>query len=491
MRQIPGYLQHADVLVVPHVVSAFTESLDPIKAYECLAVGTPTVATPVAGFRNVGGPVHIAEPADFVDTVRAVLDEKPDPRPQQAPSWTERADQFGGVLDAASTAKAATPPKTKVVYYDHCAELSGGELALARLLPAMVDIDPLVILGEHGPLEEVLAERGMPSEVLSLDEDLARTNRYDAAGSLTKLHTVVSVLNGVRRLRRRFRELEPDLIHTNSLKAALIGGAAGRLAGAPVVWHIRDRMSDDYLPNAAIKLVQAASRVLPTAIITNSETTKAALGRPGATVIASPVEVNENALATLDRHPADPLRVVMVGRTAPWKGQDVFLRAFARAFPSGPERALIAGAALFGEDEFANSLPALAKELAIDDRVDFLGFVDDVPTLLADCDILVHASVISEPFGQVVVEGMAAGLPVIATDLGGPSEVITHGETGLLTTAAEVDILASELARLADDPSERRRLGDAARVRARDFTPDRIAEQVADVYRATLGGSSR
>ena len=58
---VPAYLQHADVIVVPHVVSSFTESLDPIKAYECLAVGRPTVATPIAGFRGLPTPVRVAD----------------------------------------------------------------------------------------------------------------------------------------------------------------------------------------------------------------------------------------------------------------------------------------------------------------------------------------------------------------------------------------------------------------------------------------------
>ena len=70
---VPGYLQHADVLVVPHVRSAFTESLDPIKAYECVAVGRPTVATPVAGFRDLGGSVVVAEAAAFPAAVDAAL----------------------------------------------------------------------------------------------------------------------------------------------------------------------------------------------------------------------------------------------------------------------------------------------------------------------------------------------------------------------------------------------------------------------------------
>ena len=104
-EDVPAYLQHADVIVVPHRVTEFTESLDPIKAYECLAVGRPTVATPVAGFRGLGPPVVVAGRESFVATVRAALDGRdagaPGPSPE-VPSWDERAQEFAGILERVS-----------------------------------------------------------------------------------------------------------------------------------------------------------------------------------------------------------------------------------------------------------------------------------------------------------------------------------------------------------------------------------------------------
>lgn len=103
---IPGYLQHADVLVVPHVVSPFTESLDPIKARELQAVGRPTVATPVAGFRGLHDPIVVAAASSFLTAVGAVLDREPlppGPGPLRGglPTWRTQAALFLDVLDAA------------------------------------------------------------------------------------------------------------------------------------------------------------------------------------------------------------------------------------------------------------------------------------------------------------------------------------------------------------------------------------------------------
>jgi len=96
---VPGYLQHADVIVVPHRVDAFTESLDPIKAYECLAVGRPVVATPVAGFRELSGCVAVTGPEGFADAVRMALSgELRGAAATKIPSWDERADAFAAAL---------------------------------------------------------------------------------------------------------------------------------------------------------------------------------------------------------------------------------------------------------------------------------------------------------------------------------------------------------------------------------------------------------
>src|SRR5207247_1608695 len=107
-RDVPGYLQHADVVIVPHKISPFTESLDPIKAYECLAIETPTVATPVAGFRDHAPALNIADRDGFVAHVAALLSgSRPAGRGVEPPDWDERARAFEDALRRARNAEAA------------------------------------------------------------------------------------------------------------------------------------------------------------------------------------------------------------------------------------------------------------------------------------------------------------------------------------------------------------------------------------------------
>jgi glycosyltransferase involved in cell wall biosynthesis len=424
---------------------------------------------------------------DFVATVDAVLVERSPSLPEDVASWQERARAFGEALTRARTSHRRSQ-RLRVVFVDHCAKLSGGELALARVIPALEGFELRAILGEDGPLVERLHEAGAIVEVVPLDSAVRDTRRTEVRVGAKMLRRAIATWKDIRVLRRRLQELEPDIVHTNSLKAAIYGGIAGKLAGIRVVWHIRDRIARDYLPLEAVIAVKFLALFVPDALVFNSAVTRRTCRVPVMfSVIPSPV-IHDGATQDVPLSgkvdaASTPMRFAMVGRLAPWKGQEVFLRAFAQAFGEGPETAVIAGSAMFGETDYATGLQKLAADLGIEPQVEFLGFVDDIPLLLANSNALVHASLIPEPFGQVVVEGMAAGLPVLASDSGGPTEVITPEVDGLLVPVGDVNALATQMLRLRDQPLLRSQLGSAARLTAQEYTPDRVARSIEEVWR--------
>ena len=483
---IPAYLQHAEVIVVPHRVSPFTESLDPIKAYECVAVGTPTLATPVAGFRELGGPIHCAEASAFPAVLARMLAEREPTMPAPVPTWGDRAAEFWAILTGEAEQRSGDGQPIDVVYVGHTALDSGGELALVRLLPGMPDVKAHVVLGADGPLVSMLEKAGASVEVLPMADGARMVKRAAMVPGRLPLSAMRESAAYTWQLSRRLRELHPDVVHTNTLKAALYGGVAGRLAGVPVVWHIRDRIADDYLPPISVRVIRQLARVLPSAIITTSAATRSTLGATDrVTAVAPSPVVHDPVTVTTAKLLSDGATFVVgiVGRIAPWKGQDVFLRAFARAFPAGDARAVVVGGALFGEDDFAAELRELAASLGIADRVEFTGHVTDAVERMHTMHVVVHASVIPEPFGQVVVEAMAAGRPVIASAAGGPLEIVTNEVDGLLVPPGNVAALAAAMARLRDDPALRRRLGDTAQASVGRFRPEKVGAEVMRVYR--------
>jgi len=400
----------------------------------------------------------------------------------------------GNSLGAHEPQWPATAGKPRLVYLDHCAQASGGELALARMVPALRSFDASVVLAEDGPLVKVLTDEGVRTRVVPMRESGRALSRRAVGFGLPALVGLYATLRYVVTLARLLRTERPDLVVTNSLKSALYGGFAGLAVHSPVVWHLRDRIAPDYLPRTAVTLVRLCARVLPCAVIANSETTLATLrierGPKRARVLAaigspSPLAGGQRRARGTG---TGELLIGMVGRIQPWKGQAVFLSAFAAAFPEEGAKAVVIGGTLFGEDEYLRQLEDQVVSLSLSARVSFTGHLADPVPEMERLDVLVHASVVPEPFGQVVIEGMALGLPVVATGAGGPAEVITDGVDGLLYPPGDARALAALLRKLADDVGLRGRLGAAAVSTAAKYAPDVIAAQVEAVYAKALAG---
>lgn len=516
--QLVDAYRSADVAVVP------TLSLEGfgLVVLEAMACGTPVIATRVGGLPEMLRPfdsdllVPPGDAAALSSRITAAL-AGDIPSSVQCRKFAERYGWHSAAranLNVYRAAISPSTPKTRIVFVDHCAAISGGELAMLRIILAMPKVDAHVILAEDGPFMDRLVDAGVSVELLRMPERSRNLHREEVAPGRLPLISICTTGIYVLRLALRLRSLRPQLVHTNSLKSALYGGAAAKLVRIPAVLHIRDRIADDYLPKSAVRPLRFAIQRLADAIVTDSDATKATL-RPTSlgTMIgnfaiprstrtkAKPITSIPSPIATsipspiaaelrggVDRlHNGLGVHMGMVGRLAPWKGQHVFLEAFANAFPSSGASASIIGAALFGEDEYEEDLMKQIDELGIGHRVSMKGFREDVTAELRDMDVLVHASVIPEPFGMVIIEAMAAGLPVLAPAAGGPLEIIDNGVNGLLYPPGDVEALTALMRTVAEDGELRRRLGEAARATATCYSPDAIAKRVMDVYREVLG----
>ena len=169
--------------------------------------------------------------------------------------------------------------RLRVVYLDHVAKMSGGEIALLRLVPHLHDVRPHVILAEDGPLVQALHLAGVSTEVLPFPDPARRLSKDSVHPGGVSPRIAATSARYVMRLALRLRSLRPDLVHTNSLKAGVYGSVAGRLAGIPVIWHVRDHISEDYLPRPAVRLIRRMTRHLAVGVVANS-TPRCALSRP-------------------------------------------------------------------------------------------------------------------------------------------------------------------------------------------------------------------
>jgi glycosyltransferase involved in cell wall biosynthesis len=129
----------------------------------------------------------------------------------------------------------------------------------------------------------------------------------------------------------------------------------------------------------------------------------------------------------------------------------------------------------------------LARTLGIERSVEFTGFRNDVPDLIRGLDLIVHASTTGEPFGQVIVQGMAAGKPVVATNGGGVPEIVVDGTTGLLVPMDDAPALGAAICKLLAAPETAAAMGKAGRKRVLEhFTIEQSARKVEAVYAEVL-----
>lgn len=376
----------------------------------------------------------------------------------------------------------------RVVYLSHAARHSGAEIGLRRFIEATRGrIESTVILAENGDLVPALEDAGAEVVVLPLAEDTRSLTRGEMRFGRQQLTAATQLSQYVLRLRAELVARRPDLVHAISLKSGPYGAVAGRMAGIPTIWHLHDHLIPEYLPPRVVPPMRLLAGTLPDGLLTPSQSVLRAAGhrRPGMVTGVIPFPVPRPPAPVRVR---DEVRVIgMVGRLTHWKGQHVFLEAFARAFPEGPVRARIVGNAMFGEKDYEHSLHDLVERLGIADRVDFLGFIEDIDGQLQHIDVLVHASISADPLPGVVIEGMGAGLPVIASNSGGTPEYMTDGVDGILHQPGDVDDLARALRQAAGPRPQRAEIGAHARETVRCYEPEPIVERMLAFYGEVLG----
>jgi glycosyltransferase involved in cell wall biosynthesis len=313
------------------------------------------------------------------------------------------------------------------------------------------------------------------------------------------------------------RSRKTTLVHANGLLSHIYAGEAARQAKRPCVWHARDMVKLGPLAGHEQRNASLAIAI--------SDAVRVNLLREGTPPGKLRVVMNGIDLSPFDEQPTTGAPARMAARAAlgldprafvagsagtfvPWKRHEDFIRAFATLAEcevaegaSGgapvevaklvPSRAVLFGDDLFGENgRYAFDLKKLADEL-VGSRFLFAGWREDVPRMMPALDVFVSASD-GEPFGRVVVEAMAAGVPVIATDSGGKREIVDDGVTGVLVPQGDVAALAEAMATLMRDPERRARLGAAARERARsEFSVDRVAREVMAVWDEALAVGPR
>jgi len=312
---------------------------------------------------------------------------------------------------------------------------------------------------------------------------------------------LVNQLPRIKIFVKAFKKYKADLIHTHSnlysCKPEII---AARKLGIPCVSHHHGYAKlpyfDEFFSNFIDKFVYISKDVER---YYNSNKKKKMAGK----IIHNGIDVNKykkvhnnSAIRAEFGIQADQPLVGIVGRLDWWKGHEYFLKAIAKSNQTISNlKGLIIGdleneVAVKRNRLYYAKLKMLITELDLNDKIIFTGYRNDIPRLMSTLDVVVHASSIPEPFGLVIIEGMAAGKPVVATAAGGVLEIIENDVNGVLVPCRDSDAIAKEITKLISKPDVAAHMGKAAKKRVIEkFSIQRQLTAVESLYDSILTNS--
>lgn len=350
----------------------------------------------------------------------------------------------------------------KVLHLDHSSQLGGGQLGLLRYLRQPSPFERALLILEDGPLAEQARRTSVPVEV------------QDTRGSKARL------LLGFRGIARAVRSSEADMVVANSLRAAIVL-AFIPLNGSAKIYYIREDMSPEQISGLKRWIVVNVVLRRFQGFLANSRWTATTLPptlRDRPLRVAYPVSgITADDVEKASAHPRSPSSVPFVigylGRISEWKGVHVIIKAahdLKRQRPDADFVVRIAGSPIFEKHSYFDAVKQEAANGPA--TIEFVGQIADVSEFLREVTVLVHASLRPEPFGQVIVQALGNGAPLIATRGGGPSEVLDEDRTGILVPPGDAISLTDALIRLIDNPEERETLSENGLRAATSFTDD-------------------
>lgn len=363
-----------------------------------------------------------------------------------------------------------------ILHVSSATGLGGGETHLVDLCRVLIRRGHAVhvVVRPRTPLIERLRAAAIPFELLRLRHSLDLVSAW--------------------KLSRLIRQLDIDILHGHVARDYVVCAMAQWLAGRARLVLTRHH----YLPikrNWGYRLMfRRVAKIIAVSEFVRGQLI-ASFDLPADLVITVPNWVNLDEYRTLPDCQqsrarfglAAPFVVGLIGQLTPAKGQEEFIRAASRiAAMRDDVLFVIVGKEQGKETRFTDYLHSLVRELALSHRIRFIQWVEDLPQLYAALSILVVPSWF-EAFSLVLIQALAAGVPVIASNVGGPAEIVVNEETGLLIPPRQADALADAINRLLNDGPLRERLARAGQQDVcRRFEREMVIDRIEAVYHAVL-----
>ena len=365
-----------------------------------------------------------------------------------------------------------------VLFIHSSSEFYGSDKSLYNLV-ANLDRNQYrisVILPCDGPLVDRINQLG---DVRIIKSELAilRRKNFNLIGMCRYIKELIKSINLIRRV---IKENQIDIVYTNTA-VVFPGAMAAKMSKIKNVWHIREIISNKYERFAISKIVNLFSDI----IVANSKATGDAITRKSdkLRVVYNAIESKQQKIDISYKDCRKTLVVGMAGRINRWKGQKLFIDMAEKVLTQYENvEFLIAGSAYKGEEYLGSYLEEYINKKKLSQKIELLGQVDDMDDFYSKLNVFVLPSIQPEPFGLVVIEAMDIGLPVVATNHGGPTEIIENGVDGYLVDFNECTEMSNVIMKLLMDENLRAKIGNQGREKRNSkFTIEYNVSQISEI----------
>ena len=399
-------------------------------------------------------------------------------------------EQLRSIIDQLVTQQPMHDAQT-ILFVHHANDMYGADIGLLHSVKSLdrEKYYPIVVLPDDMPagmLSTELDRLGIEYHIAPLG---ILRRKYFSLRQIVPL--AIQLLRGVLYVRATARRRGAVLVYVNTVVAAS-GAVGGRLAGVPVLWHIREILSIARPVRWALHQTMSfcADRIVCISAAVRDSLLKEAPQLAGKSVVvynaisvaASNGKMNIPLREELGVPPGVPL-VGMVGRITHWKGQEILAEAAGLVAQSRPDVHFVAVGSYFAdESHYLHNLQSLIDSLGLKGRFHIANYRSNVTDVYRALDIFVLPSRKPEPFGRVTVEAMMQGRAVIATNHGGTCELIQEGVTGMLVPPSDPRALVTAIERLLKDRTLGEKMGQAAAMYAREnFSMPRYQDRLRNV----------
>ncbi len=376
------------------------------------------------------------------------------------------------------------PKSRHVLFLQSSSELYGSGRIILQVLEIYQKqgLTPVVLLTGAGPITSELARLGIKYYIQNLG--ILRRKYMSPTGLWNRTQMNLKALKFLDELDEKYSF---ELVYSNTL-AVVVGAYWASKNHLPHIWHIHEILKGPKVLVSFLRRLLDRSTPAPVVVseaVKKHWKSKLKISQPRVIHNAIPYQEflkGDFELISELNDSVDNLVISMIGRINPGKGQLFFLDIAEQILKSYPHcKFVMVGDPFPGYESIEEEILQRINSGILKDRVINLGFRTDVPAILSQTDIFVLPSVLPDSFPTVILEAMASGKPVVATDSGGSREMVKEGETGYLISIGDVNAAAQAIIELIDDPDKRRRYGIQARERVlKEFGQGKFEEETID-----------